>query len=65
MGKALTLSLVLLVSACAENRYLSDFCLHAEPLLPNSAAWEAADRMFREQIVLHNEIGMELCGWRP
>lgn len=53
------------VTACTQTQYLSDFCLHADPLRPNSAAWEAADRVFREQIVKHNEKGMELCGWEP
>ena len=72
MGKALRLYILLLfvgavflLTACAQDRYLSDFCLHSSPARPNSAAWEAADRQFREWIVAHNEKGMELCGWRP
>lgn len=54
-----------LLPSCTQDRYLSDFCLHAEPLRPNSAAWEAADRIFKEQIVKLNEKGVELCGWEP
>jgi hypothetical protein len=64
MGKALSL-LCLLLTACADTTYESDFCLLAAPLRPNGAAWDAADQVFKQQIVLHNETGMQLCGWHP
>lgn len=56
---------VALTSACTRVQYVSDYCLLAGPLRPNTAAWEAADRQFREQIVAANETGARLCGWKP
>ena len=65
MGKALILAAALLLAGCPGPAYESDFCLLAAPLRPNTAAWLAADRVFKEQIVLHNETGVALCKWKP
>jgi hypothetical protein len=70
MGQALragaVLALAALLAGCGGGAtYLSDFCLQAKPLRPNAAAWAAADRSFKEEIVLHNETGAALCGWMP
>ena len=65
MGPALTLALLLLLAGCGTQSYQGDFCLLATPLRPNGAAWDVADQSFKQQIVLHNETGVELCGWRP
>ena len=52
------------VTACARDAvYLSDFCLHADPIYPNGAAWDAADRETRQAIIAHNEKGVELGCW--
>jgi len=56
--------LALCLSACAAPS-ADTFCLLASPLRPNGAAWDAADRQFKQEIVLHNETGAALCGWKP
>jgi hypothetical protein len=69
MGQALRPVAVLVFAAwlagCGGASYVSDFCLQARPLRPNAAAWAAADRSFKEALVLHNETGTALCGWTP
>ena len=65
MGKALSLLCLLLLTACSGAAYESDFCLLAAPLRPNGAAWDAADQLFKQQVVVHNETGARLCGWQP
>ena len=62
---ALAAALLALVAGCGGTTYLSEFCLQAKPLRPNAAAWQAADRSFKEAIVLHNETGVALCNWTP
>jgi len=65
MGAALRLVLLLLLAACGGQPYQGDFCLLATALRPNAGAWAAADALFRQQVVLHNETGAALCGWQP
>lgn len=65
MGALRRLALLVLLAGCGGQVQRSDFCLLAAPLRPNAGAWEAADRVFKQQIVLHNETGAALCGWEP
>lgn len=64
MGKALIM-VCLLLAGCTAPTYAPDYCLLASPLRPNGAAWDAADQIFKQQVVTHNETGAKLCGWQP
>ena len=60
---ALILSVGLTVGCAIDPRGLRDDCDWAEPIRP--ARTDVLSDGTLAQIVAHNEVGAQLCGWQP
>jgi len=62
LGAALIVALiVLLMMSCAENTAGNSFCQIAQPILISEQ--DVLTTETARQILAHDEIGDELCGW--
>ena len=59
---ALSLTVALTAGCAIEPRWLRDDCDWAEPIRPSRT--DVLSDGTLAQIVVHNEIGERLCGWR-
>jgi hypothetical protein len=57
------LSVVLTAGCAIDPRVLRDDCDWAEPIRPSRQDLLSDDTL--AQIVAHNEVGAQLCGWQP
>lgn len=64
MGKVTTLCLLLALTACTQTTRGS-YCAIARPDRPTQAEIDAMSDERVKEMLVRNEVGANLCGWRP
>lgn len=56
--------MMLFLTACGAG-YRSNFCALESPIYLTLDDLQTWDRKRKEQVLIHNETGERLCGWKP
>lgn len=63
LARLALISMLALAGGCA--RTTGDFCDLAKPQRPTAASLAVMSEQEKRDLVVHNELGEERCGWRP
>jgi hypothetical protein len=58
---AILLSIAVSTAGCATDPRLKSDCDWAQPIRPSRS--DVLSRQTREQILAHDEVGTQICGW--
>ena len=68
LKSGLIITLIIASSGCVtklEYHQVDLSCVRFKPIRPEASDVDSASRVLKEQILAHNRVGQEVCGWKP